>query len=517
MVRDTETPRARREREVEDRLRALMADPLYWRRRDPDFVAHVGRQFDRVFGTGPVRVDATGRMIQPQAVRFDLEPFRPKARPDDIRVEGAVGSGRANRPDDVVRLKRGLAGAGLLDFDPIREPSERAGEDLAGAVRRFQKAKGLKVDGIVEPKGPTAKALAARLFGEGGGATADGREIQTASVSARGDQAAPGSAETRPADGAGLAGELGRNKGRRPPGGETEGGEVQTAAVLAPLLGATPAGARVLIGILGALGAGKLAEDLRKFLGETEDGEGKTAVDAPLLEALTDNPRLLIETLRALGAGKIAEDFHKFSGKTDDPPPMPPSPAEPPKRAEPPRDFDPEDARKLARPNPGFPAEAPVMISDAKGPIPIPVEPQVQIFPADESFWKDLPIVHRKGNAETKAHLDHVRDKILEHNPGWDHTDGGRRQEDGTEMPEFRVPGPGIALEDDKGRPGDSRPGSHFTDLTFKTKSGRIVHVQTVDVDKHGKPTDRELEVARKIHRITGHDVILIAKPRRAR
>ena len=36
------------------------------------------------------------------------------------------------------------------------------------------------------------------------------------------------------------------------------------------------------------------------------------------------------------------------------------------------------------------------------------------------------------------------------------------------------------------------------------------MHVQHVDVDRNGHPTDRELEAARKIHRITGHNVILV-------
>jgi len=156
------------ERDVEERLRGLMRDPLYWKRRDPDFTAHVGRQFDRVFGTGPVEHDATGRMIQPRAKRFDLESFRPPPRREDLRLAAPVGPGARNRRDDVVGLKKTLAGAGLFEFDPILEPSERAGEDFLRAIRDVQAGLGLEPDGLVAPGGPTAKALQSLLFGESG-------------------------------------------------------------------------------------------------------------------------------------------------------------------------------------------------------------------------------------------------------------------------------------------------------------------------------------------------------------
>jgi hypothetical protein len=60
---------------VEAKLAELVRDPRYWKTRDPAFLGHVTRQFERVYGTDPVTNDATGRTIQPKPKRFDIEPF----------------------------------------------------------------------------------------------------------------------------------------------------------------------------------------------------------------------------------------------------------------------------------------------------------------------------------------------------------------------------------------------------------------------------------------------------------
>ena len=46
---------------------------------------------------------------------------------------------------------------------------------------------------------------------------------------------------------------------------------------------------------------------------------------------------------------------------------------------------------------------------------------------------------------------------------------------------------------------------------------GKLIHVQTADVDKNGKPTGRELENAEIIRKHTGDTVLLIAKPAQLR
>ncbi len=81
-------------------------------------------------------------------------------------------------------------------------------------------------------------------------------------------------------------------------------------------------------------------------------------------------------------------------------------------------------------------------------------------------------------------------------------------------MPEIQIPGPGKAFpHPETGKPGDSRPGSRYPDLTFKNvKTRKIFHVQTVDIDKNGKTIARELESAESIRRATRQNVILIQK-----
>ena len=78
---------------VERRLDRLLADPLYSVRNDNEFRNFVTRQFDRVFGTDPMEVDASGRGIDPPPLRTDIEPFRPKVRASDLRL--GLGERRA--------------------------------------------------------------------------------------------------------------------------------------------------------------------------------------------------------------------------------------------------------------------------------------------------------------------------------------------------------------------------------------------------------------------------------------
>ena len=154
--------------------------------------------------------------------------------------------------------------------------------------------------------------------------------------------------------------------------------------------------------------------------------------------------------------------------------------------------------------------------------------PRVLIFPdVSERFREQIYYENRKGNDLTKAQLDLIRDWFLEQfaQHGWEHTGGGRSQTTGDEMKEFWIPGHGIAFKHPRtGKRGDGRPGSHYADLTFELKNvnrlpagkglpdTRRVHIQTVDLDKNGKPTDRELRAALRIHLATGDSVWLFDK-----
>lgn len=151
-------------------------------------------------------------------------------------------------------------------------------------------------------------------------------------------------------------------------------------------------------------------------------------------------------------------------------------------------------------------------------PITDPNYPNILIFPAQPGHPHD-GILERKGSPLTKTDMDDYRDKLLAANPGWTHLKGGREQSSGKEKPEYHIPGRGAKF-------GNPHIGGGYTDMTFKTPDGRYVHVQTVDVDRNGKPSKRELDNAERIRRLfdnqrdesgnrVHHDVLLVPKRHR--
>jgi hypothetical protein len=157
------------------------------------------------------------------------------------------------------------------------------------------------------------------------------------------------------------------------------------------------------------------------------------------------------------------------------------------------------------------------VIREATIPPADPNGPPIQIYDPP-----DLPIpdfIERKGNERTRSYLEVIRDYVLLHNPDLTHIAGGRRKGTGEELSEYWHPGPGYAA-DEFGKRGDGRPGSHWADLTLKGRGNKIVHIQLVDVDKNGNPTEREWKNALALaqpHYVDGEliepDVILIPKP----
>jgi hypothetical protein len=91
---------------------------------------------------------------------------------DDLMAEGfqlsdAVGQGQANKSNDVFNVEKVLSGAGLLN----RKPGTRFDMDTARAIGEGQKqlnrdygktldGKPLKIDGLINPEGPTQTATA---------------------------------------------------------------------------------------------------------------------------------------------------------------------------------------------------------------------------------------------------------------------------------------------------------------------------------------------------------------------
>ena len=78
---------------------------------------------------------------------------------DDL--QDPVGPAARNHPVDVERVERRLGGLGYLDPARTLQPSGRYDGDLEGGLRTYQRSNGLKVDGLLNPNGPTERSLKA--------------------------------------------------------------------------------------------------------------------------------------------------------------------------------------------------------------------------------------------------------------------------------------------------------------------------------------------------------------------
>ena len=98
--------------------------------------------------------------------RLQSEPdlaFHPKTAG---RIRNAVGEAGRNERNDVAKVESLLALTGDLDLDRTEGPTGYWSARADEAARNFQKRKGLKVDGKLNPHGPTLRQLAEN---EGGG------------------------------------------------------------------------------------------------------------------------------------------------------------------------------------------------------------------------------------------------------------------------------------------------------------------------------------------------------------
>jgi hypothetical protein len=166
----TDPPRRIDSDDLDRDLAALVDDPMYWRDRDPDYVNHVGRQFERVHGPGGPALGPDGKR------RGSLEVPGLRRRPGDDRLSAAVGRDAPNRPGDVAKVQRGLAETGDYAFTAPRERTGQPSPDLDRALVSFQTRKGLEPDGRAAPKGPTVQAMAAGAEGAAGSETSRSRE-----------------------------------------------------------------------------------------------------------------------------------------------------------------------------------------------------------------------------------------------------------------------------------------------------------------------------------------------------
>jgi len=81
---------------------------------------------------------------------------------DLIKVKRPVGPGRdqdGNAINDVKKVRLGLIGSGFLEPHPRNENNDVYDEEAQSAVKSFQKINKLKVDGLLNPGGPTLNTL----------------------------------------------------------------------------------------------------------------------------------------------------------------------------------------------------------------------------------------------------------------------------------------------------------------------------------------------------------------------
>jgi hypothetical protein len=73
--------------------------------------------------------------------------------PDPFRFKGSVGLGGDNFRDDVIRAQVLLGNSGDYDLASLGAPTGWPGGELWRGIRKYQKRKGLTVDGILQPVG----------------------------------------------------------------------------------------------------------------------------------------------------------------------------------------------------------------------------------------------------------------------------------------------------------------------------------------------------------------------------
>ncbi|MFN3398923.1 MAG: peptidoglycan-binding domain-containing protein [Ferrovibrio sp.] len=83
---------------------------------------------------------------------------------DLFRFTGAIGPEAANARDDVIRAQILLGESGDLDLDSLGGPTGWPGGELTRGLKRYQRRKGLTVDGLMLPDGETITALQDDLY-----------------------------------------------------------------------------------------------------------------------------------------------------------------------------------------------------------------------------------------------------------------------------------------------------------------------------------------------------------------
>ncbi|MPY71774.1 MAG: hypothetical protein GEU92_17020 [Alphaproteobacteria bacterium] len=446
-------------------------------------------------------------------------------------LHGAVGAGDLdNRPEDVIATKRMLRDMGLYKPRP-----EGLGDDIDAefdaALRRFQKERGLIEDGTLLPGGETERNLVAARSGEGLDPGPSPEQIRPrGSVGEGGENDPEAVAVAKRAFGA-----LGRYPydRTRPPPPYIDAKLVDAIRGLQHETGLHPDGridpdGKTVDALRRAVATQRTRQKTLPNGKRLRPGETQVAVAPLLLAAVPPLLGIMARTAaphlaRGIGiaaggaAGQAAIEAGKKQGPKyeiiQNPPPSSPPPY-------------PADSRNPKHNIETFPADGPKMPDRTEFPLKVPAKPAIFIFPDLSDSLPQATILHaNRSKKETELDTLNAQIAIQRQHRDWVHLGGGYKlgliDLDGDIPPieqlqkkkEKAIPGPGGAEDDFGRRLGDSRPGSRLPDLLYGTPNGRLVAIQTVDADKDGNPTDKELQAAESLRRL-GITVYLVPKSR---
>ncbi len=102
-----------------------------------------------------------------------------------------LGKGERNREEDVLGLRRGLAGLGLMPRGEAGSENPLFDSPLEKAIRNLQEKFGLKEDGIIRPKGPTQEVFERLLAKNRNEFPAKPHVFSTVPVGSTGDREEP--------------------------------------------------------------------------------------------------------------------------------------------------------------------------------------------------------------------------------------------------------------------------------------------------------------------------------------
>lgn len=414
-----------------------------------------------------------------------------------IHLKSPVGNGRDNDPADVVAVKRALEHLGLMQR-PSYGLTGFIDRETDTVLRRFQRDRGLGVDGYARPGGPTERNLNGALAGAQP-PRLDGRArtVPIADGVGRGEPNEP--EDVRAVQQAMAA--LGRVRIDRtaPPNGVADRQLVEALEAFQRENGLKEDGI--------VLPGGPTQVALRAALDEHEGGEGPdAAADGVKVAGL---PAALIPLL--LGAARVGAQTAARRAATapirpqpgalprivppllDEPQPHSPGTDERDRWSRPHLPPDAGERDRWTRPEPPSDELRPEHENADPGLIPPDIEPLDRFDDSPETIDalvdKWIVMESRRGNDVTRQQLDEIRDYfkgvLTEVDKAFDaigHTHGGRDGE-GKDLKELYIPG--IRSQGTKD--------SSYVDLALYNKeTGRYIYIQSVDVRADGSMVPRE-------------------------